>query len=218
MSLSNVSMETPSVFAIAGFGVAHTTTAEASMPHVLAHHAITTRRWDKCLHKTTRTEECVMRFRNASLPLFFPSLRNAMGVAALSLAVLVGCLPAFSQGNAGRILGGVTDQTGGFISGATVTIIDTQRNLARTLTADAAGEYNAPNLLPGTYTVRAAYQGFKTEERSGVILEVNQDLRVDLTLQPGQQTERIVVTEALPMVETSNAELGRTLQSEIIAD
>jgi hypothetical protein len=159
-----------------------------------------------------------MRFRNASLLLFFPSLRNAMGVAALSLAVLAGCLPAFSQGNAGRILGGVTDQTGGFISGATVTIIDTQRNLARTLTADAAGEYNAPNLLPGTYTVRAAYQGFKTEERSGVILEVNQDLRVDLTLQPGQQTERIVVTEALPMVETSNAELGGTLQSEIIAD
>jgi len=159
-----------------------------------------------------------MRFRNVSLLLFFASLRNAMGVAALSLAVLVGCLPAFSQGNAGRILGGVTDQTGGFISGATVTIIDTQRNLARTLTADAAGEYNAPNLLPGTYTVRAAYQGFKTEERSGVILEVNQDLRVDLTLQPGQQTERIVVTEALPMVETSNAELGGTLQSEIIAD
>jgi len=159
-----------------------------------------------------------MRLRNVSLLLFFPSLRNAMRVAAVSLAVLVGCLPAFSQGNAGRILGGVTDQTGGFISGATVTIIDTQRNLTRTLTADAAGEYNAPNLLPGTYTVRAAYQGFKTEERSGVILEVNQDLRVDLTLQPGQQTERIVVTEALPMVETSNAELGGTLQSEIIAD
>ncbi len=159
-----------------------------------------------------------MRLKNVSLLLFFASLRNAMGVAAVSLAVLLGCLPAFSQGNAGRILGGVTDQTGGFISGATVTIIDTQRNLARTLTADAAGEYNAPNLLPGTYTVRAAYQGFKTEERSGVILEVNQDLRVDLTLQPGQQTERIVVTEALPMVETSNAELGGTLQSEIIAD
>lgn len=136
----------------------------------------------------------------------------------MSLAVLVGCLPAFSQGNAGRILGGVTDQTGGFVSGATVTIIDTQRNLTRTLTADAAGEYNAPNLLPGTYTVRAAYKGFKTEERSGVVLEVNQDLRVDLTLQPGEQTERIVVTEALPMVETSNAELGGTLQSEIIAD
>jgi hypothetical protein len=43
-------------------------------------------------------------------------------------------------------------------------------------------------------------------------------LRVDLTLQPGEQTEKITVTEALPMVETTNAELGGTLQSEIIAD
>ena len=145
-------------------------------------------------------------------------LRNVIGVVSLSLAVLVGCSQLFAQGNAGRILGGVTDQTGGSIAGATVTIIDTQRNFTRTLTTDTAGEYSAPNLLPGSYTVRAAVQGFKTAERSGITLEVNQDLRVDLTLQPGEQTERITVTEALPMVETSNAELGGTLQSAIIAD
>ena len=145
-------------------------------------------------------------------------LRNAIGVVFLSLAMLVSCLPLFSQGNAGRILGDITDQTGGTIAGATVTIIDTQRSVTRTLTTDGAGEYNAPNLLPSTYTVRAVFRGFKTEERSGIILEVNQDLRVDLTLQPGEQTERIIVTESLPMVETSNAELGGTLQSEIIAD
>jgi hypothetical protein len=144
------------------------------------------------------------------------SLRNAIGVAALTFAVLAGSLPLFSQGNAGRILGAVTDQTGGSIAGATVTVVDTQRNLTRTLTADAAGEFSAPNLLPGTYTVRATYQGFKTGERSGIVLEVNEDLRVDLTLQPGEQTERITVTEALPLVETTNAELGGTLQSQII--
>ena len=145
-------------------------------------------------------------------------LRNVIGALFLSLAMLVSCLQLFSQGNAGRILGDITDQTGGTIAGATVTIIDTQRSVTRTLTTDGAGEYNAPNLLPSTYTVRAVFRGFKTEERSGIILEVNQDLRVDLTLQPGEQTERIIVTESLPMVETSNAELGGTLQSEIIAD
>jgi len=132
-----------------------------------------------------------------------------------SLAVLVS-LPAFPQGNAGRILGAITDQSGGAVTGATVTIIDTQRNTTRTLTADSAGEYNAPNLLPGAYTVRAGFQGFKTAERSGITLEVGQDLRVDLTLQPGEQTERVTVTEALPMVDTTNAELGGTLQSQII--
>src|SRR2546427_7283609 len=144
------------------------------------------------------------------------SIRSAVQILLLTVATLLVCIPMFSQGSAGRILGAITDQTGGVVSGATVSIIDTQRNLTRTLTTDNAGEYNAPNLLPGTYTVRAAFQGFKTAERSGIILEVNQDLRVDLTLQPGEQTERVTVTEALPMVETTNAELGGTLQSQII--
>ncbi len=144
------------------------------------------------------------------------SIRSALQILLLTVASLFVCVSAFSQGSAGRILGGINDQTGGAVSGATVTIIDTQRNLTRTLTTDNAGEYNAPNLLPGVYTVRAVFQGFKTAERSGITLEVNQDLRVDLTLQPGEQTERVTVTEALPMVETTNAELGGTLQSQII--
>src|ERR1700722_12077110 len=141
-----------------------------------------------------------------------------LGVFVLASVTLLASLPAFSQGNAGRILGGVADQSGGAMAGATVTVIDTQRNTTRTLTADDSGEYNAPNLLPSTYTVRAEAKGFKTAERSGILLEINKDLRVDLTLQPGEQTEKITVTEALPMVETTNAELGGTLQSEIIAD
>ena len=144
------------------------------------------------------------------------SLRNAIGILSLSVAVLLGASQLFAQGNAGRILGSVTDQSGGAVVGGTVTIIDTQRNLTRTVTTDSAGEYNVPNLLPSTYTVSAALQGFKTAERSGVTLEVNQDLRVDLTLQPGEQTEKVTVTGEVPIVETTNAELGGTLQSTII--
>lgn len=139
-----------------------------------------------------------------------------LGALVLSLVVLLASVSAFSQGNAGRILGAVTDQTGGTIAGATVTILDTARGTARTLTTDDSGEYNAPNLIPGTYTVRAETKGFKTAERQSIILEVSQELRVDLTLQPGEQTERITVTEALPMVETTNAVLGGTLQNQII--
>ena len=80
-------------------------------------------------------------------------------------AVLLLCLPAFSQGSSGRILGTVTDQSGGVISGATVTVIDTERGVIRTLTTDDAGAYNAPNLTPGNYTVRAEAKGFKKLQR-----------------------------------------------------
>jgi hypothetical protein len=102
------------------------------------------------------------------------------------------------------------------MAGATVTVTDTQRGVARTLTADQSGEYNASNLLPSTYSIRAEAKGFKTVERQNIVLEVNAELRVDLTLQPGEQTEKITVTGEIPLVETTNAELGGTLQAQII--
>ena len=101
-----------------------------------------------------------------------------------TLGVLLFSLPLLSQGNFGRILGTVTDQSGGVISGATVTIIDKDRGVARTLTTDGAGEYNAPTLIPGTYLVRAEANGFKRLERQNVVLEVGKEVRVDLTVQP----------------------------------
>jgi hypothetical protein len=142
--------------------------------------------------------------------------RKAIQALGLSLGLLLVSLPSFSQGNAGRILGAITDQTGGAITGATVTVTDVQRGTARTLTTDEAGSFNAPNLTPGTYKVRAEFKGFKAVERDNVLLETGGEVRVDLTLQPGEQTQTITVTEALPLVETTNAELGGTLQSDIV--
>ena len=145
-----------------------------------------------------------------------PRVSRAAQLLCVTLGVFLICLPAFPQGNAGRILGTLTDQSGGVIVGATVTVTDTERGATRTLTTNQAGEYNGANLLPSTYTVRAEAMGFKTIERVGILLDPNQELRVDLLLQPGQQTQTITVTEALPMVDTTNAELGGTLQSNVI--
>jgi hypothetical protein len=135
-----------------------------------------------------------------------------------TLGVLLFSVSLFSQGNFGRILGTVTDQTGGVISGATVTIIDKDRGVARVLTTDDAGEYNAPTLIPGTYIVRAEANGFKRLERQNVVLEVGKEIRVDLTVQPGEQTQSVTVTEAVPLVETTNATLGGTLNNSDIND
>jgi len=140
---------------------------------------------------------------------------NLLGAA---LGVLLFSLSLFSQGNFGRILGTVMDQTGGVISGATVTIIDKDRGVARTLTTDDAGEYNAPTLIPGTYTVRVEAKGFKRLERQNVVLEVGKEIRVDLTVQPGEQTQSVTVTESIPLVETTNATLGGTLNNAQIQD
>jgi hypothetical protein len=143
---------------------------------------------------------------------------TAIQLLTVAFAVLVLCIPAFSQGNAGRILGTVTDQSGGTVAGATVTVIDVDRGVNRTLTTDDAGEYNAPNLIPGNYTVRAEAKGFKKLERQNVVIEVGKELRVDLTLQPGGQEQTVTVTEAVPLVDTTTATLGGTLENSEIVD
>jgi hypothetical protein len=146
------------------------------------------------------------------------SFRKALQVLGVMFGVLLLCLPAFSQGNAGRITGTVTDTTGGTISGATVSVVDTERGVTRTLTTDDAGLYNAPNLTPGNYTVRAEAKGFKKLERQNVVVQVGQEIRVDLTVQPGAQEQTVTVTEAVPLVETTTATLGGTLENTEIAD
>jgi hypothetical protein len=134
------------------------------------------------------------------------------------LGVLLFSLSLVAQGEFGRILGTVTDPSGAVIAGATVSIIDTQRGLARTLTTDQAGEYNAPTLIPSTYTVRVEAKGFQTLNRENVVVEINKEVRVDLTPRPGEQSQSVTITEALPLVDAASATLGGTLNNAEIND
>jgi Carboxypeptidase regulatory-like domain/TonB dependent receptor len=125
---------------------------------------------------------------------------------------------AGAQSDTGRILGAMADQSGAILPGATITITDVQRGEVRTLTSDAAGEYVAPGLKAGIYTVRVEVSGFKTIENPGIQLEVAQDRRVDFNLQPGEHTDTVVVTEQAPLLETVSSTLGGTLSNKEIND
>ena len=144
--------------------------------------------------------------------------KNVLRLLGASVATLVVCVSLFSQANSGRILGTITDMSGGAIAGATVTVTDVERGTNRILTTDESGSYSAPNLIPGNYTIKVEYKGFRTVDRQNIVLEVGKEVRVDLSLQPGEQTQTITVTEALPLVETTNATLGGTLQPGTIQD
>ena len=135
-------------------------------------------------------------------------------IAALSLV----SWPVSAQVNTGRILGTVTDQTGGVIAGATVTVTNTGTGVARTLTTDQAGEYSAPNLNPGTYSVRATSMGFQTFERQNITVGLGQDSRVDAQLTPGQVTQTVEVTAAAPLLDTTSAVVSGTLETATIVD
>ena len=137
-------------------------------------------------------------------------------VAICSLLLLA--LPAAAQSTAGRILGTVTDQSGAAVSGATVVVTDVQRGVSRTLATDDSGEYVAADLQPGTYKIRVEFKGFKTAERPNVVIEVATDVRADFSMQTGQVSETVVVSEEIPLVNTMSSTLGGTLSNEEIND
>jgi hypothetical protein len=146
-----------------------------------------------------------------------PAIRVALSLAVAIVAVAL-CAPSFAQTNTGRILGTVQDSTGAVVIGASVSITDTQRGASRTLTTDTSGNYVAPNLQPGFYTIKVSAKGFANVERPSVQLEVARDVRLDFTLQPGQATETISVTTEVPLVDTTSSTLGGTISNMTIND
>jgi len=145
-------------------------------------------------------------------------LGKSVSLVVSAAVLLLACHPLLGQTNTARILGSVTDSTGAALKGATVIATDLERGVTRSLTTDQAGAYVAPELLPGSYKVRAEAKGFKSVERINITLEVAKDIVVDFQLQPGEVKETVVVSEEIPLLDTTSATLGGTLSNNEIND
>jgi Carboxypeptidase regulatory-like domain/TonB dependent receptor len=143
---------------------------------------------------------------------------NGIRVFGAVCLIFATSIYALSQTTTGRIVGNVSDPSGAAVGGATITITDIQRNLSRSVTTSASGEYVAPELQPGDYKVHVEAKGFKSVERINIAVAVAEDLRVDITLPPGQVSETIVVTDEVPLVNSESATLGGTLTNAEIND
>ncbi|MGB2632964.1 MAG: carboxypeptidase-like regulatory domain-containing protein, partial [Candidatus Acidiferrum sp.] len=83
------------------------------------------------------------------------------------------------------IVGTVTDPSGSVVPNVTVTITNTKTGAVRTMTTNDVGQYVAPGLSNGTYDLKAESSGFKVEESKGVVLNVNDRVRVDFQMKMG---------------------------------
>ena len=146
------------------------------------------------------------------------AVARALGVGVLLGAMSLGLAPsAVAQSVSGTILGTVTDSTGRHrFAGAKVTIVNEGTGLSRVLTADANGEYTAPGLPTGHYTITSEMTGFKTVALSNIELGVDQRVRINIKLEVGAMTESVSVNAETPLIQTSSSELGTTVGSEQI--
>ncbi len=139
-----------------------------------------------------------------------------------TIALLVGCLastiPTTAQSFTGTILGSVTDSSGAVAPGATVVIVNRSTNAANTVRSDASGNYVAPLLPPGQYSVQVEMAGFKKFLREGITLQVQQQARVDITLEVGALTESVVVSADAELVEATTSSVGKVVDNRRIME
>src|ERR1035437_10119256 len=151
-----------------------------------------------------------MRNRNQGL-----SLVNGCLLALILLSVAIS---VSAQVSTGIILGVAKDTSGASVPGATITITNVDTNATRTIVTGDDGAYRVPALLVGHYQVKAEHAGFKTETRSGIILEVAQEAVVNVDFQVGTAEQQVLVTGEAPVVNTSNATLGGIVNEQKMQD
>ena len=144
-----------------------------------------------------------------------------MKKALLGLIIFLGLwstptAPLFAQAVTGTILGTVTDATGGVMPGATVTLKHEGTGLTRVVVTDNAGEFTAPALPTGKYTLSAELSGFKTVALSNIDVGVDQRVRINVKLEIGTVSESVTITGQSPLVQISSSELGTTVSEEQI--
>lgn len=140
-------------------------------------------------------------------------------LAAVLSAVIasVWTAPIAAQVTTGTIVGTVTDSNG-VVPGANVVIHEINRGTSDTFVTDGAGSYTAPFLTPGTYRVEVNVSGFKKWVRDGVILQVNQRARVDVSLEVGRLEETTTVVASAPLLRTDSSEVGTVIEERAIKE
>jgi hypothetical protein len=144
---------------------------------------------------------------------------SGAGTRFLALLVLVLCggLNAYAQQITGTIAGAVKDAQGAVVTSATVKASNVDTGLSRSTATIADGTYLIQYLPVGTYMVEVNAAGFKRFVQENIVLSVDQTQALNIILAVGVQSQTVTVIEAPPLVDTSTAELGRTVQpSEII--
>ena len=114
--------------------------------------------------------------------------------------------------------GTVTDPSGAVLPGAKITIKNTDKGWTRTTTSNDAGDYVMPQLPPDPYAITVEHAGFKTEETKGIVLQVNQEARVNVALEIGSTQERVVVVSDSPLVQSENSSSGAVVDNQKIVD
>ena len=155
-------------------------------------------------------------------PTFAGSIGRAVRRNGARLAVLLAAFfvmfAAQALAQEATIVGTVTDPSGAAVPNVSITVTNTDTGLERTLTTSSEGQYVAPELHIGHYTVRAQGTGFKVVEHTGLVLTVGDRTRVDFKLTLGGASEQVTVEAAAVAVQSDSGEVSNLITGRQISD
>jgi hypothetical protein len=132
-----------------------------------------------------------------------------LGIAATSL---------LGQSTQGGVRGTVSDAQGSVIANVKVTLTNSGTNEPRSVVTNSAGQFDFPLVVPATYSLTAESVSFKKFERQNIIVGTQEFVTVDVPMEVGSVTESVLVTEQVPLVESSNASQGQVLDNQKLTD
>jgi hypothetical protein len=141
-------------------------------------------------------------------------VRRALALSVVAVLTLSAAAAVWAQGvSTSQIAGVVRDSSGGVMPGVEVTVVKTDTGLTRTVFTNQDGAYTIPNLPVGPYKLTAVLQGFNTYSREGIVLQVQSNPTIDITLTVGGVQEAISVVANAEMVETKTTAVGQVIDN-----
>jgi hypothetical protein len=139
---------------------------------------------------------------------------SAISLITLALVIASPVLRAQST-NSGDISGTVTDNTGAAVPGATVTVLNVDTGVSKTLVTNDSGVYDTSSIVAGTYKITFAKMGFSTLVRPSITIIVG-NTTVNAQLSVGAVTQEVVVNTDVPLLKTENGEQTTTLSAQTL--
>ncbi|MGA2270358.1 MAG: TonB-dependent receptor [Bryobacteraceae bacterium] len=136
---------------------------------------------------------------------------GVLGMALLAVLVVLTAPASAQLAGSATITGTVTDPSGAFVPGASVTIRNTDTAIERKLETSEGGVYTAPFLPPGHYEVRASKSGFAALVRKDLTLQVGQTLTVNFAMTVQAAQTEVTVTGQATVVDAEKTEMSQVI-------
>ncbi|PYR20339.1 MAG: hypothetical protein DMF94_12240 [Acidobacteria bacterium] len=142
---------------------------------------------------------------------------RSAGVPLLLLFLAIGA-PVHAQTPSGEISGTVVDSSGLPVPGVTVTLTNQATNVVRVVQTNEVGLYVIAAIPPGTYDLKAELTGFRTVDRTGIVVQVGSANRLAFTMDVGNLSETLEVVAHSPLIQTENAAISTVIENRAIVE